>query len=377
MSLVNFPRCSPTLLQLEGRYTPAVFQVKSLVWDVTKANSVPWCIAQTNVTPGQDTITFDTVALGTNTPVFKVPFDESVEITEGVVLDAGVGPNYATFRDFRPFIFRQEGTVRDSVIIGGVFDQCNVIPANKNATIKDGGAICVFDGNLTVINSRFTDNKAEHGGAIMVEVGSIAPKPVLTIAGDPAMATPDPTNYPEQQGRGVTLFKGNTAESGGAITIKGEGVLQRGWFVENKATATDGGAIEVTRELQAPKFQQGGVLCSPDVQFLRNEAIDNGGGINFNTLDPCSLTGITFTGNKVTGVGSKGGGLATDGGKMALVDCNFYGNSALATGGGIYVSGGTLTATRATFSQNIAPPPGEHWAVAGAGVFVGINCVYI
>jgi hypothetical protein len=156
MSLVEFPRCQLTLLRLEDRCTPATFTVTTTKWAAMTVGSLPWAIASANDTDnnlGQDTIEFNWTVLG-NTPTFSVPLNGSLEIQEGVVINAGMGAIYATFTDFRPFHFRHlEGTSKESVLNGGVFDKC-VVPAN--ATWLDGGAILLDNEKLTVKNSRFT-----------------------------------------------------------------------------------------------------------------------------------------------------------------------------------------------------------------------------
>lgn len=374
MSLVNFPACGLTLLQLEDRCTPATFTVRNTDWNANKADSLPWAIAQANspTNPGQDAIVFDFNALG-NSPVF---FSTStLVVQEGVNIFAGGGNQFVTIVGDRPFEFAHtlgasDKGGKESVIRGGSFAKCSA-----NMLLDDGGAIKVTGGQLTVSSTLFTENTARKGGAIFVGAEG-----TLVIAGNDSPV--NPAAYPELGGRNVALFQKNEANTGGAVWVDGEVALQRGWFIENEAS-TNGGAIGVgsNGKLNAVALTIGETSYSPDVSIRRNEAIYDGGGIYYGSSKMSELHNVSITGNKAIGavpvgfpaIPGRGGGVFVADGELKLFNGSVSGNQAwLGFGGGVFVSGGTLSADTVTFENNT----GGHHQTAGGGKFNHTNCTF-
>ena len=93
-----------------------------------------------------------------------------------------------------------------------------------------------------------------------------------------------------------------------------------------------------------------------DCTFIENEAY-HGGGMSIEPEDDASspdLTRCTFDRN--TAPGGYGGGLSIRGGNSTLTDCTFTGNSADATGGGLFMweGTGTVRLTGCVFGGNSA-----------------------
>lgn len=319
MPLVSFPRSTPTLLQLEDRCTPAI-EVWNTNWDAGKEKSLPWAIAQANNQAGQDTITFNWIELG-NRPTFRALAGETVNVTEGVIINAGGGGQYATFTGFWPFSFTHDakgaaGAGLESAINGGVFDGCGV-PVGNNFSFDDcGGAIQVMNGTLTVANTRFTGNTAFSGGAIAVDTGA-----KLVVRGlpnvNPPLPGPGEPFIPELL-ETRTLCKGNGAVAagrGGAIWSLGEVDLADVWFVGN--SANDGGAIAITGsgKLTDPAPVPPGPMPigSPgpivyDVRFYENTARADGGAVFYRSSNQTSVLDHVAFGSNTSA--ARGGGIA-------------------------------------------------------------------
>jgi len=116
-----------------------------------------------------------------------------------------------------------------------------------NNTATEGGAICnYFDSNLTVNNSKFTDNIGKNDSGAIVSVGT------LTV-----------TN---------STFTGNSAPIGGAITTNTILIVTNSAFYNN--TAQYGGAI-----------LEYGNLTVTNSTFMGNTATINGGAIGHYGVD--------------------------------------------------------------------------------------------
>lgn len=356
MSFVRFPRCAPQLVELENRCTPAIV-VDTTVWNPLLPGSLPNAIEEANATAGQDEIQFDWTELG-NTPNFVVPADESLEVTEGVIIQAGGGNTYAKFTGFRPFLFTHmlpapapigQLPAVDSVINGGYFDGCNVAG-------DDGGAIKLTAGTLTLNYNRFIGNQAGSGGAVFV--GAEGTLFVGAAQGQP----PAPTAFAEVLGSSAVFFKSNLAGAdGGAIrTIGGHVKLYRAAFYNNEADLV-GGAVAVT--LGGTIFA-GAVPNSedaPEVKFVQNEA-DEGGVIHL-LGGTSSLTSASFTANKAL---SGDGGAIYVSSDLTITNGNFFSNTATGDGGAIRVVAGTTDISGGTIQENTAGGDGGGIAVSGA-----------
>ena len=90
-----------------------------------------------------------------------------------------------------------------------------------------------------------------------------------------------------------------------------------------------------------------------------NSAGRNGGGI-YGTLSPkIDITNCSITSNKLTGVGSSGGGIFTLG-PINLVDSDVSSNTAVSDGGGI--SGNQVSIQNSTVSNNTGASGGGIYA---------------
>jgi hypothetical protein len=197
-------------------------------------------------------------------------------------------------------------------------------PCSQGWDDGEGGALYMRDGNLTVIDSIFTNNEA-------------------------ALLGPD--------------------TGGGAIYVLGSKhgmLIVRSTFTGN--TASNAGAV-------------GGLYAELDVYdslFTGNTAAGN--GANNNDPSKCS---VMNNGQNEIGSGGNGGALYSDGNSVNVVLCGdeIDGNAAggQAFGGGLFFTSdnmaGTLTITDTTMTANT----GGHWtnvstgSVTNAGTAIGVN----
>ena len=191
----------------------------------------------------------------------------------------------------------------------------------RNGAILGGGAI--WNGNevanLKIIDSTFSDNYADSGGAIDNAYGTVI---VINSAVTGNEASDGAGGIGNYRGRVEVVgsdFSGNTNLNidGGAIKNWG------GWFTISTSTLSS-------------NIAQSGA------------GIKNGSGIyEGGTM---TITQTTISGNNAT---QEGGGI-DNGGALTVVNSTLSGNSAN-SGGGIYnENGGTLTMTYSTMAQNSA-----------------------
>lgn len=248
----------------------------------------------------------------------------------------------------------------DSLVSGGAIEASGVqvfldnvqLLANRSAVT--GGAIYCFDGALTVVNSRFVDNRAGTGGAIFNDGCTVVIQ--------------------------NTLFEDNQAVDaigrGGAIENAPLGALtvRSSRFTANQAL--DGGALYVasgaTAELDSVSLTgngggHGGGIENSGVLTLTNSLLDSnsvtgsGGGL-WNLGGTALVRRTIITGNTA----GEGGGVNTYGAALVLHDVNLTDNVANSShGGGLYHGGGTAFVTNATISGNQASAAGGN----GGGIY--------
>lgn len=217
---------------------------------------------------------------------------------------------------------------------------------------NDGGGIYVENGNLTVVNSRITNNSAQYGGGIYEGShwhGGGTPKRVDVI--DSILEL----NFASAQGGAVyasgsaaltnTQVLSNTANlHGGGVTIlDGRGDLVGGIFRNNTA-AQDGGGVNINNSISVT-----------GTQFISNTAGGAGGGLQqWNTVGPSvSILSARFERNTSA---DRGGGMRANA-ATTISGTLFLSNTVNTTGkdpygGGAHISN-TLQVIASTFTGNV------------------------
>ncbi|MFC4820099.1 IPT/TIG domain-containing protein [Dokdonella ginsengisoli] len=185
------------------------------------------------------------------------------------------------------------------------------------------------------------------------------------------------------------VFSANAADGGAAIAAasmaEASPVVSRVVFVNNRAAATDGGAVSLSyaqtvsavftdvvfrgnsaRDAGALLLAAqggGGAPVLERVTFADNRAERSGGAVRTFDVD-LDLRNATFTGNVAATQG--GGALAVNGGAVQLAHVTFSANTA-AAGGAIHHDGGSLTLKNVIAWGDAAAQDAELHETASAG----------
>ncbi|MFC7337473.1 choice-of-anchor Q domain-containing protein [Haloferula chungangensis] len=264
-------------------------------------------------------------------------------------------------------------------------------PSNLSGTIlADGGGIHFrSNGSLNVISCILSDNRANHGGGIFSEGGSITLSDSMIIRNESVES-----GYYGDRWSGIGFHGGRTywvsipGHGGGIYTNNGIVTLNNSTVSDNSATGEGGGIYTESGEvmLRNSTFEGnqaglsfvasgGGIYTLSGAVTLSNSTLSGnsvvgyGGGIysragnivltNSTLSDNCSSNRRPYQGS---GGGASattqcvGGGIATDSGAVTLTNSTLSGNSSKDAdhvfGGGIHTSSGAITLTNSTVSGN-------------------------
>jgi predicted outer membrane repeat protein len=207
-----------------------------------------------------------------------------------------------------------------------------------------GGAVfAVQPGLLELLNTRFTENTAVHGGAVYGRGGTLSFHSTVEFAKNTANGTGGAIHV--DSGASLTLaavkFTENTAANGGALHMAGSGttgVISGTGFTGNAAsgspgeTPSGGGAIHLVDtaalQLATSTFTGNTSAAAGGALFLEGATLT--AATRASSDDPSKELGNTFTRNTAATAG--GAVYATNGSGLALTDATFTQNTA-ATGG--------------------------------------------
>ena len=186
-----------------------------------------------------------------------------------------------------------------------------------------GAAIYTSD-NITIRNTVFRSNNANHRGGAVYVAGSTS-KLVL---------------------ENVTLDQNTSATSAGALLFLGRQLIIDGLIATaNEAAGGDGGVLLVTGTSQAKTIEIINTL-------FKDNLAEDGGAISFGgSSDTIDMRHNSFVSNTATGAG---GAIYLTGGETDLTNNTFSDNQAGSRGGAIYLYGTGLTIHHATISGGSA-----------------------
>ena len=277
-----------------------------------------------------------------------------------------------------------------------IYDQeiLNYLYLNRNSSFAVGGALYTAFSNVSIVGSKFIDNRAEIGGALFAHnsslhvVGSTYSYNKASFAG--AMITFESSidiknsNFNENVAMihgGVmiayrdsfnihsTTFTSNSANSelahGGVMMIYDSSFnITSSTFTNNSAAADDGGVIytsDSSFNITSSIFTNnsaafGGVIQTSDSSFniISNTFSNNrasSGGIMYTHDSSFNITSSTFTNNSAA---FSSGIMRTFGSSFNITSSTFTNNSATFSGGVMLTSGSSFNITRCKFTNSAA-----------------------
>ena len=226
-----------------------------------------------------------------------------------------------------------------------------------NSAGAAAGAAGVFGYNFKITNCVFDSNKVEYeknsyGGAIQVGLDTGLSKGTVSgcnftnnkaisksgISHGGAGCLRNGTSYKN------CIFKGNSADHGGAITFHASATLDSCKFYNNKATKY-GGALSISLEQKTMD------LTINKCVFDKNTA-PLGGAAKLDGMN-IKIQNSNFTSNTAT---KYGGAVDIDAKNVNILSSNFKDNTANVNGGGIYINGVKTVVSKSIFTGNDAIP---------------------
>ena len=237
-----------------------------------------------------------------------------------------------------------------------------------NTSTTSGGAIWAGSLPVTIINSTFTENRAEgdEGGAVEAGAATVVHSTFTGnfSGGDGGAISADWVHIR------TSTFTGNQAADGGALSFMstrgghiasttfdsnsttGQGGAVYAWAFDQRATSfldcrftgnsadLDGGAISAQFNDEFGKLGPRGALTISRSTFDGNDA-RRGGAVSSDMFASTSATNATFTGNRARGSG--GAMSITRGGSVSLRFITIVANAARTAGGGIRARAASLS----------------------------------
>ena len=270
-----------------------------------------------------------------------------------------------------PYVF--DFTTRTTLCVNASgTNGCSALPSAAMAAAASGDSIAVAAGtyidNITIdktvhllggFDDSFTTRDPE---AHLTTMRPFAPPstmiPIIDITAGASLID------------GLTLTGGNSNEHGGGLRISGGAPrIQRSVISANTAFFTGGGI-----------YIHGGATVELVGNTIDNNTVggqDNCAGAGVTIEDsPVTFRGNAITNNRVLGNLGSGGGVFISGGTVAFIDNRIEQNhtgdiGATGTGGGIAASGATVSITGGTLSRNDV----GNTTGAGGGIFASLGQV--
>ncbi|MGJ8661792.1 MAG: choice-of-anchor Q domain-containing protein [Bacteroidota bacterium] len=283
---------------------------------------------------------------------------------------------------------------------GDVPGKCQIIDCtiDQNSS-NDGGGIYVRSGGIEIENTTLSMNHAleidgadGYGGALQLR-GTEAVIRESEFLGNTSNYTAGAI-YQFSSNIEITdsLFKGNSAESAGAIYSRDTITMSRVNFIENSASVGGGALINFTDEIIATDVRfykntagegDGGGMANradftgTNIQFVENIVINGDGGGFVHRTGLFEVNNLRVIDNQVLlsenpafGVSVSGGGIANSTtGTMDITNVVLSGNISEGDGGGLYSNNsyaGSIIMKNATISDNYA-------AEEGGGIYANLK----
>ncbi len=233
----------------------------------------------------------------------------------------------------------------ESSIVLSYLHQVTITGCSFTGHSPKGVALLQFIDFVNVINSTFSYNKAQVGGALRI-IGSFQSSVVLY----------------------GTKFSVNLALiSGGAVYIDGnfETHIENSIFLKNTASSEDGGALLILNVANETSITR----CV----FKLNEATLEGGAVYIDTLGSITFSMCNFTNNTASRVG---GAVKSLNGRLSVFKNQFINNAAY-SGGGLQVSTAIIEVINTIWINNTATSGGHGGAILALGNLTIRSCNFL
>ena len=233
----------------------------------------------------------------------------------------------------------------ESSIVLSYLHQVTITGCSFTGHSPKGVALLRFIDFVNVINSTFSNNRAQVGGALRI-IGSFQSSVVLY----------------------GTKFSVNLALiSGGAVYIDGnfETHIENSIFLKNTASSEDGGALLILNVANETSITR----CV----FKLNEATLEGGAVYIDTLGSITFSMCNFTNNTASRVG---GAVKSLNGRLSVFKNQFINNAAY-SGGGLQVSTAIIEVINTIWINNTATSGGHGGAILALGNLTIRSCNFL
>jgi len=231
----------------------------------------------------------------------------------------------------------------------------NLKIANANVSGSSfGGAISMSDGNLTLTNVFFSNDRAISGGAIYEAKGT------LSVTNSNFSA-----NIAGVGGDGGAIFNGS-----GSLSVVDSVFNNNSAVNGGGAIATTSGTSIINSTFSGNSAPLGGAIENSSANLtvgncvFDNNSSDFGGGA-IAAFDSTNIFNSTFSNNKAPGPSSLGGAVyfQSVGGALTITESTLFNNTSNNDGGAVYIVDGPMTLRNLTISSNSAKNN-------GGGIFI-------
>ena len=258
-----------------------------------------------------------------------------------------------------------------------IFSRCEFVgnrEVSRRASVEDapvgGGAIVAFGSFLDIDLSDLRDNRAGDGGAVLgvqtvfiTKRSEFAGNHAGSRGGAVAVFARPIGDLPLQLGFNAaalqvqgTEFRGNVAESGGALSLSDTTAVVRNASLFRGNRAGRGGAIAGTGSFLRTAVEERFRAEGTEVVFRGNVAAVDGGAVFLSDRSNLRAADTTFVGNRASA--GSGGAVHASGSQILVQDVSFTGNRASVErdggGGAVAAAGGYLDIDRSVFRDNRA-----------------------
>ena len=232
-------------------------------------------------------------------------------------------------------------------IITDIDDLLNYLYLNRDPSLAVGGALYTAFSNVSIVNSKFTDNRAEIGGALFAHNSS------LHVVGSTY-------SYNKASFAGVMITSESSINIKNSNFIGNAAMIHGGVMIAYRDSFSIHGTTFTSNSANSAR-SSGGVMMTYDSSFnitsstFTNNSAATSGGVMEMSDSSFNITSSIFPNNSA---GSNGGVMITFNSLFNITSSTFTNNSAARLGGVMFTSDSSFNITSITFTSNSASDRG-------------------